>query len=208
MGKWYFQRQHVLDPDAVSVLKHQTLSTKLHVQAMGLNPWNIKVLIQDGPCFSVDTWQVCAHSFTCTSWYRNKESWVLFPVWCWAKPGPFWASVISSFRFRYEWSIFHLFNAPQISSPRSWPDFHSLVVFSCLLTQRIHDDQGYGGNDSSIIKVAAWAHKTKEELRSEGGVIDSELEMTHFSKCGDSLMRGGEKVRASSITLVCLNFWV
>ena len=49
-GKEYFQRQHVLDPDAVSVLKHQTISTKLHIQADGL-----KRRTHKGPVI----WPVC-----------------------------------------------------------------------------------------------------------------------------------------------------
>lgn len=38
---------------------------------------------------SVDAWQVCAHSFTCTSWYKNKRGLSSCSVWYWAKPVPF-----------------------------------------------------------------------------------------------------------------------
>ena len=117
---------------------------------------------------SVDTWQVCAHSFTCTSWNKRgiKEGWVLALCDVEQSQSLFWASVISSFSIPIWYDPTSIRSMLSGFSATPGPPRISVLlkaVFSCLLTQRIHDDCGCHRNDSSIIKVAAWDHKYSKE---------------------------------------------
>lgn len=164
--KWYFQRQHVLDPDAVSVLKHQTISTKLHIQADGLKRrthkspviWPVCLQLTHGKSVLI---HLLVHHGT-----GIKEGWVLALCDVEQSQALFWASVISSFSVPIWWDPTSICSMLSDFSATPGPTRISVLlkaVFSCLLTQRIHDDCGCHRNDSSIIKVAAWAHKYSKE---------------------------------------------
>ena len=163
--EWYFQRQHVLDPDAVSVLKHQTLWTKLHIQTNGFKWRTHKCSIIWPVCLQLTHGKSVLIHLLVHHGTGIKEGWVLALCDVEQSQSLFWASVISSFLVPMIWSYLHPFNALRFLCSPGPPRISVLLkaVFSCLLTQRIHDDCGCHRNDSSIIKVAACDHKYSKE---------------------------------------------
>lgn len=64
---------HGLGPGVALVLKHWSLWIKLHIQVSEFK-WrthNNSILWPHLP--SIDTWICCAHSFTCTAWYKKNK---------------------------------------------------------------------------------------------------------------------------------------